>query len=65
MGAFNVQFHYTNLSLKMPKWTTKCSNWQHVAKKWPFKRQNIFFGVFTDIRNAGVKAFMKLTPAGY
>ena len=55
-----------NLNAKMGK---KCLNWQHVAqyllpKKWFFKCQNIFFSIFTPIKNTSVKASMKLTLSG-
>ena len=50
----------------VPKWATKGLKWKHVAlaqfelpKKWRFKCQNDLLG-----KNAGVKAYLKLTP-GY
>ena len=65
--VFKVQFHNKNLALKMPKWASKtltlptcCSI--IVAKKLAFLSQNIYFGVFTPLKNAGIKAFIKLTP---
>ena len=43
---------------KMPKWATKMLGNMLLN----ICCQNIFFGIFTPIKNAGVKAFMKLTP---
>ena len=48
------------LATKMLKLATFSSIF--VAKKIVVLLQNIFFGVFTPIKNSGIKAFMKLTP---
>ena len=73
-GVFKVQFHNKNLALKCQNGRLKCQNgqqkclnWQNVAqylwpKNWHFYRQNLFFGIFTPLTNAGIKAFVKLTP---
>ena len=57
-GVSKVQFHKTNLALKMPKWATKTPKWTTCCSKFVAPKS----GVFLPIKNAGVKAFMKLTP---
>ena len=54
-GVFKVQFHNKNLAFKMPKWATKCLNWQHVAqylllKNWCFYSKYRVFSILTPIK---------------
>ena len=75
-GIFNVQVYSTNFALRMaelmtkvPEWATKmlelatfCSIF--AVEKVAFKMTKYFichFVIFTLIKNAGVKTFMKLT----
>ena len=63
-SVVNVQFHNTNLALKMPKWETKtlklatcCSLF--VAKKVAFEMSKHFL-MFLCRKNSGINTFMKL-----
>ena len=63
-GVFNVPFYKTNLALKMPKWANKilklvkcCSIF--APKKWGFKCQNKFLGIFTRIKTCCMKMVQK------
>ena len=68
-GIFNVRFNITNLALKMPKWGTKIDTKMPKLVKcclnlfpinWCFKHQNNILGTFMQIKNVGIKAFIKL-----
>ena len=71
--CYILLFKYKNLALKpqngllkIQNGQQKCLNWQHVVQyllpqKMLFLMPKYIFGVFTPIKNAGVKAFMKLT----
>ena len=71
-GVFKVQFHNTNLALRMPKWVTKTLKWVtkmlKLATSCPIfvaKKTGVLHAkICTPIKNASDKAFLKLTPDG-
>ena len=69
---FNVQFHYTNLAFKTPKWGTKMPKWAikmlklaicctiFVAKSGVLNAKTYYLAFTSQQKTASFKAFMKV-----